>query len=157
MPQNQGGRESFQLSVTQHKLHTHIPRRKFALKNVHVMIFSLFHVTYNHTAANNTVRKQRKKLFSILFILPAPPWSPMKGFRIYLEGLTATTVCSVYGFFFPWLCKGCASVRRQRSKKGGRKKERGRREVKERDPHPASFLRALIEMYLYFLNFLVSA
>lgn len=59
----------------------------------------------------------------------------------------------VWIFFFLFRkgggCKGCASVKRQRSKKGGRRKKRtGWRDMKERNPHPSLFLYALTGKYL---------
>lgn len=68
----------------------------------------------------------------------------------------------MYGFFFfysfPFFflaVKGCASVRRQQSKKGGRigeKKRTGWRDVRGRNPHPSLLLQALIGKYLYFFK-----
>lgn len=48
-------------------------------------------------------------------------------------------------------------MRRQQSKKGGRKKRRGWREVEEKNPHPSLLLQAITGKYLYFLNIKVSA
>lgn len=70
-----------------------------------------------------------------------------------LKGLTATAVCSMYVFSFGH--KGCASVRRQQSKKGGRRERRGWKEVKARNPHPSLLLQAPTGKYLDFLNFYI--
>lgn len=70
-----------------------------------------------------------------------------------LKGLSATAVCSMYVFSFGH--KGCASVRRQQSKKGGRRERRGWKEVKARNPHPSLLLQAPIGKYLDFLNFYI--
>lgn len=151
MPQNQAGRETFQRSAMQHKLHTHIPRRKFALK---MYMWWYFHCSIGLTIIQQPTTQWRHKekslaqYFSFCQHLLEVPWRAL-GFTWRYPQRQPSAVCMA---FFPWLCKGCASVRRQRSKRGGRKKERGRREVKERDPHPASFLRALVEMCLYFLK-----
>lgn len=77
----------------------------------------------------------------------------MKSLWMRLKGLSATAVCSVYVFSFGH--KGCASVRRQQSKKGGRRERRGWKEVKARNPHPSLLLQAPIGKYLDFLNFYI--
>lgn len=91
----------------------------------------------------------RDKVLICTFLFAGTPWIPHKGLLDVFVG----THCDdrlqhVWGFFFLLFlflfsflgCKGCASVRRQRSKKGGRgKKERvegGERE--ESTPKPVA-------------------